>query len=99
MPNFFIHVERKCTLMKHLARFQPRFSARVPRMVLVVGLIFSSLAITPVALSSRPNVPTLKLDAPRSVQVGEPIKITLTVEDATDIAGYEAELLFDPNMA
>lgn len=43
--------------------------------------------------------PVLQVDAPSQVRVGEVIHITLSVRDAADVAGYETNLLFDPNVA
>src|SRR5512132_3173134 len=41
-----------------------------------------------------PN-PTLQIEAPSNVEVGDRIEIQLIVENAHDLAGYEAQLLFD----
>lgn len=43
--------------------------------------------------------PSLRIDALKHVEVGEPITVTLAVKDATDIGGYETNLLFDPKVA
>ena len=46
---------------------------------------------TPVAATS----PALVVSAPRSVAVGEPIVLRLSLRDARNVGGYEAALLFD----
>lgn len=43
--------------------------------------------------------PWLQIDGPQHVDVGQPIELTLTVKNATDIAGYETQVLFDTTAA
>ncbi len=85
--------------MKQILRFQPHFFFPLRRMVLAAGLIFASFIGAPAAAQGSQRVPVLEMDAPRRVEVGEPIRITLTLKQAADIAGYEATLLFDPAVA
>ncbi len=40
--------------------------------------------------------PALVLEVPRQVEMGQPIRITVTVQNAVDIGGYELTLLYDP---
>lgn len=46
-----------------------------------------------------PSQASLELQAPKAVQVDQPFAITLTIKDATDIAGYETSLLYDTRAA
>jgi CSLREA domain-containing protein len=56
-----------------------------------------------VSLSADPAVAapgsSLQVDAPARVNVGQPIKVTLTVQDASNISGYETNVLFDTRAA
>lgn len=47
----------------------------------------------------QPPPPTLVIEAPDFVEVGERIEINLEVQNAQDLAGYEAQLLFDTSAA
>jgi CSLREA domain-containing protein len=43
--------------------------------------------------------PSLSIEAPTQVEVGDRIEIQLIIQNARDIAGYEAQLLFDTSVA
>jgi CSLREA domain-containing protein len=60
-------------------------------MVLVLGGSLSGAQAAPQAAS-------LEVQAPRQVKVGEPIRVTLAVRGAGDIAGYEARLVYDTSV-
>lgn len=50
------------------------------------------------ATSAAP-APVLMLDAPARVSVGQVIEISISIKNATDIAGYEMNLQYDPAAA
>src|SRR3712207_5790741 len=65
---------------------------------LMIGAVLLAL---PPAASDQPAAaaaagPSIQVAAPRKVDVGAPIELTLSVRDASDVAGYEAEVRFDP---
>ena len=43
--------------------------------------------------------PTLEIQLPTQVEVGDPIAATFVLAGSSDVAGYEASLLFDPAVA
>jgi len=54
----------------------------------------SLLAAQPDALAIGTG-PSLQVNAPGQVNVGEPIQIVITAHAVADIAGYQTELLYD----
>ena len=63
--------------------------------MLTLGLLGGGLT----AVQAAAPGPSLELQAPSSVNVDEPIQITLAVRNAADVAGYETRLRFDPRAA
>lgn len=55
------------------------------------AILFTSL---PRTLNAQGG-PTLVIGVPKKVDVGQPIKIKLKIKNASDIAGYELNVLFD----
>src|SRR3954469_14746203 len=53
----------------------------------------------PAARGAQAAAPSLRVDAPRQVGVGQAIEGTLTVSGAAAIAGYETALLYDTSAA
>src|SRR5688572_3515470 len=72
--------------------------ATMVRTALLVALALTVLVFSSQA-SAGPPEPTLRLDVPKQVAVGEPIELTLKARDVADIAGYETILLFDTSAA
>src|SRR5690242_11156656 len=77
-------------LSKHLRR------DRLPRLLLIATLILASIGSLQTA---RAQTPALVLRAPKAVAVGEPVSLTLEVQQIPDIAGYETIVLFDRSAA
>lgn len=68
-------------------------------LIFVAVAFFISSPMMMFAPSAATAAPTLRVDAPKHVEVGQPIAIELTAQNAADIAGYELNLLFDPSAA
>jgi hypothetical protein len=79
-----------------LIRGGPRRSPRAIFMLLVAVLLGQGLAPAHLVAASTPS---LHLTYPTRVAVGAPISITLTLRDASDVAGYETQVAFDPSVA
>lgn len=72
--------------------------------VLVTGILLLVFCVGATSLAEAGpdravSEPVLKIDAPTRAQVGKPIKIKVAVEGASDIGGYEADLLFNAGAA
>ncbi|QIN84367.1 hypothetical protein GBA63_18260 [Rubrobacter tropicus] len=70
--------------------------------LLVVGTVLLALCagIPDVTRSARADPgPSFRISAPERVDVGQPIKIMLSVENATNLGGYETNLVFDRQAA
>src|SRR5215207_1631066 len=63
--------------------------------LVVVGLVWSGLAGVQAAAPGA----SLEIEVPTRVEVGEPIALKLVVRDVVDLAGYEARLQFDTQVA
>ena len=67
--------------------------------------LLSAILVVSVALAVYRLAPTsaagasLRIEAPDSAVVGQPMQISLWLEDAANVAGYEATLLFDTESA
>ena len=68
-------------------------------LALATALVFLGLAKPAVNPALGAQGPSLRIDAPRSVKVGYPVKISLSVQGARDVGGYEADVLFDKGSA
>ena len=71
-------------------------------MTLAAGVMLVTLLASAALMADSAKaitVPSLKIDAPRQVEAGQPIKIRLRVTGAADIGGYETNLLFDTQAA
>src|SRR5687768_17590578 len=78
------------------------FSNRWPgaaRIALFLLLIFGSVTTVSAAGPTAARASLLQITAPDRVEVGEPITLVLTLQRATDVAGYEATVLFDRSVA
>ena len=78
------------------AALQRRIRARMSRILLIIVVSFPSVAALPPA-QGAPS--TLVLQAPARVPLGDPIEIQIIVDHAQNLAGYEAQLLFDTTAA
>jgi len=73
--------------------------------LILMGLIGgNTVRPRPVKASAMPAVhavsgPVLSVSAPSRVRLGEPITLTLKMDNVADVAGYETTLLFDPAAA
>ncbi|MCG8352236.1 MAG: CSLREA domain-containing protein [Chloroflexales bacterium] len=68
------------------------------RLIIILTLLTIScqqLATTPASARE----PSLRIDAPAQVDIGTSINVTLTLQDAEDLGGYETTLRFDPSAA
>jgi hypothetical protein len=75
-------------------------TVRKPYILCLFLVLLSGLILAPgAALAGAATEPSLVIDAPRRVAVGQPIEIKLSVHDAADLAGYETNLLFDTKVA
>lgn len=75
---------------------QHRIRTLVGRILLIVAVSLPSVAALPQAQGVQP---TLVWEAPAQVALGDPIEIQVVVDHAQDLAGYEAQLLFDTSAA
>jgi CSLREA domain-containing protein len=77
--------------------------AKIVRGVFVAALSLGSLsagpAIAGAAAGAQAGAGTLVFEAPAQVAVGEVFALNLRVEQASDLAGYEAAILFDTSVA
>jgi CSLREA domain-containing protein len=75
----------------------PRIAKYLGRPVARAGvlLVCVLLALGLAPASRAASLPVLRLSAPAQVEVGASIPITLMVDGAADLAGYEAALRFD----
>src|SRR5512142_2603638 len=83
-------------MKRQFALMQRRIQMLVTRILLIVAVSLPSVAALPQAQGSQP---TLVLQAPAHVQLGDPIEIQVIVDHAQDLAGYEGQLLFDTSAA
>src|SRR5215212_5862036 len=74
-----------------------RIEALITRLFVVIAFSTSSYTALPIQQQSQP--PVLNIEAPEQVEVGERIEIQLVIDHAKDLAGYEAQLLFDTSAA
>ncbi|HSH81416.1 MAG TPA: CSLREA domain-containing protein [Herpetosiphonaceae bacterium] len=65
----------------------------------LLGLIFGSIGSLPATAQAAAPSPTLEIQLPTQVEVGDPIAATFVLAGSSDVAGYEASLLFDPAVA
>lgn len=84
-------------LLTHFLKTHFNGAARWVAFLMIVVLAVGVLSAYPAA--SQVTTPTLVIDAPVQVTMDEPITITLTIRQASDIAGYETALLFDASAA
>ena len=68
-------------------------------LALATALVLLGLAKPAVHPALGAPDPSLTIDAPRSVKAGYPIEISLSVQGAEDVGGYEANVLFDKKAA
>ncbi len=84
--------------MSESAQMLARHSLVAARLALAAAFGLTSFSAAP-TLAAQPAAPTLSFSAPAQAAVGEVIPLTLTLNQATDIAGYETAVLFDPAVA
>jgi CSLREA domain-containing protein len=77
---------------------QRRGRALLAHVFVIAAFLTSSYAAFPQAFQQGPSA-SLVLMAPAQVELGDRIEIELIVEHAHDLAGYEAQLLFDTSAA
>ena len=69
------------------------------RVLFAIVMVAAVLAALPRDSQGAPPSPSLELSAPRQVALSQAIEIKLTLKNAADIAGYEANVLFDNSAA
>ncbi|HSH81417.1 MAG TPA: Ig-like domain-containing protein [Herpetosiphonaceae bacterium] len=65
----------------------------------LLGSVFGSIGSLPATAQAAAPSPTLEIQLPTQVEVGDPIAATFVLAGSSDVAGYEASLLFDPAAA
>ena len=78
--------------------WQRHLSTLIVRILFIVAVVFPNSA----AFASQQfqgTATTLVLQAPQQVELGDPIEIEIIVDHARDLAGYEAQILFDTSAA
>jgi CSLREA domain-containing protein len=78
--------------------WQPHVRALLVRILLVIVVSLPSFAAVSIPQLQGP-LPSLLIEAPAQVEVGDRIEIQMVIDGAQDIAGYEAQLLFDTSAA
>lgn len=78
---------------------QRRIRALILHLLALITLSTMGSAGLPQGLFQAAPPPSLIVEAPVSVEVGERIEIQLVVDHAKDIAGYETQILFDASVA
>ncbi len=66
---------------------------------LVASLMLAIAASAPATAESSSRSPSLEVSAPRHVDAGQPITLTLRVRGFADLAAYETQLRFDTTKA
>ncbi|HEX3724581.1 MAG TPA: CSLREA domain-containing protein, partial [Nitrolancea sp.] len=56
-------------------------------------------SLTLLSVAAAPAVPTLVINAPTQANPGDPIVITLAIQNSNDVAGFESSVLFDTTAA
>jgi CSLREA domain-containing protein len=74
-----------------------RLEVLIARLFIVIAFSTSSYTALPIQQQAQP--PVLIIEAPGQVEVGERMEIQLVIDHAKDLAGYEAQLLFDTSAA
>ena len=72
--------------------------ALLTNLLIITTVLTSSYVALPQPLQQGPS-PTLVLEAPAQVELGDWIEVQLIIDHARDLAGYEAQLLFDLSAA
>src|SRR5215216_6126870 len=85
-------------MKRQLLFLQDRGRVLLAHIFIIIAFLTSSYVTLPQSRQQGP-APTLVLDAPTQVELGDRIEIQLIIDHAQDIAGYEAQLLFDPSAA
>src|SRR6266498_2247878 len=89
---------RRSTMKGQFTRLFRRIRALCLSLFVVAALAapnYAALALPPL----QSGQPTLILQAPSQVELGDRIEIQLIVDHAQDLAGYEAQFLFDTSAA
>ncbi|CAA9300099.1 MAG: hypothetical protein AVDCRST_MAG93-4534, partial [uncultured Chloroflexia bacterium] len=68
------------------------------RMLLALVLL-ASLVASGSGVASAAGRPAFRITAPKHVAIDQPIELTVTATDVTNIAGYETNVLYDPTAA
>jgi CSLREA domain-containing protein len=85
-------------MMNKKTLLTPRIRALILHAFLVIALSLPSTAALALPQLKGPGG-TLILQAPTRVELGDQIEIQLIVDHAKDLAGYEAQILFDTSAA
>ncbi len=75
---------------------------RLPRTIIIVAALSVSLlsSLTPAAVLVAAEARTeIRLDAPTTVEIGQPITLSLVLDNAYNVGGYEALVRFDRQAA
>ena len=68
-------------------------------LIVLLGLVLGSIGSLPATSRAAAPAPTLQVQLPTQVEVGDPIAATFLLTGSADVAGYEAVLRFDPAAA
>jgi hypothetical protein len=95
----FVKHSWRLRLVAHLLRRVRRAGAALLALAFALALASLGGLEPPPPPASAAADPVLRVEAPSRVEVGEPIALELVVRGAKSLAGYEAQVLFDPTAA
>jgi CSLREA domain-containing protein len=85
-------------MKEQISFLQKRGQVLFAHVFIIIAFLPSGYVTVPQPLQQGAS-PSLVIQAPTRVEVGDRIEIQLIVDHARDLAGYEAQLLFDPTAA
>lgn len=68
------------------------------RATLVGGLTLAASLLTAQAAQAAPSVTDVTVDAPATVEAGEPVEVTVAVTGAADLYAYDLAVAYDPEL-
>ncbi|WP_435736013.1 cohesin domain-containing protein [Cellulosimicrobium sp. PMB13] len=68
------------------------------RATLVGGLTLAASLLTAQVAQAAPSVADVTVDAPATVEAGEPIEVTVAVTGAADLYAYDLAVAYDPEL-
>ncbi|WP_251151093.1 cohesin domain-containing protein [Cellulosimicrobium sp. Marseille-Q4280] len=68
------------------------------RATFVGGLTLAASLLTAQAAQAAPSVADVTVDAPATVEAGEPVEVTVAVTGAADVYAYDLAVAYDPEL-